>query len=284
MTLRVALATCDDWPELDADGPVLLQALADEGLAADVVSWDAPGVDWGAYDLVVIRCTWDYWDRHEEFLAWTRSVPRLANSADVVAWNTDKTYLQRLADAGIPTVPTLWVAPGESLALPAYPFVVKPAVSAGARDTAAYEPGDPAAVEHVARIHALGKTAMVQPYVQEVEGAGETSVLVFDGVVSHAARKSPVLTVGAGEAEYGGWTMSPREPSAEEVALAERAVAVVRGWGDELLYARVDVLPGPVLLELEVTEPSLFLVHAPGSEARYAQAVRRWTERASSQR
>jgi hypothetical protein len=125
---------------------------------------------------------------------------------------------------------------------------------------------------------------MVQPYVQEVEGAGETSVLVFDGVVSHAARKSPVLTVGEGEAEYGGWTMGPREPSAEEVALAEQAVAVARSWGDELLYARVDVLPGPVVSELEVTEPSLFLVHAPGSAARYAQAVRRWTERASSQR
>jgi glutathione synthase/RimK-type ligase-like ATP-grasp enzyme len=279
--LRVGLATCAAWPELDEDGPELVAALEAVGLAVDIPVWDDPDVDWDAYDLVVIRCTWDYWDRHDDYLAWTRRVPRLANDAGVVAWNTDKTYLKRLADAGIPIVPTTWVQPGEAFTPPDHAFVVKPSVSAGARDTAAYEPGDPSAGEHVARLHAAGKTVMVQPYVEAVQDAGETSVLVFDGQVSHGARKSAVLTVGEGEAPHGSWTMSPREPSAAEVALAERVVEVV---GDELLYARVDLLPGPVVIELEVTEPSLFLRHAPGSAQRYARAVRAWTERASSQR
>jgi glutathione synthase/RimK-type ligase-like ATP-grasp enzyme len=157
-------------------------------------------------------------------------------------------------------------------------------VSAGARGTAAYEAGDERAAEHVARLHAAGKTVMVQPYLAEVEDRGETSVLVFDGEVSHGARKSAVLTKGAGEAEPGSWTISAREPSAEEVALAEQVVAVAAGWGEDLLYARVDLLPGPVVVELEVTEPSLFLLQAPGSAARYARAVRAWTERASSRR
>jgi hypothetical protein len=125
---------------------------------------------------------------------------------------------------------------------------------------------------------------MVQPYVEAVDEAGETSVLLFDGEVSHGARKSAVLSRGAGEPELGSWSMSAREPSAEEVALALQVVAVVREWGDELLYARADILPGPVLVELEVTEPSLFLQHAPGSAQRYARAVRAWTERASSRR
>ena len=278
------MATCAAWPELDEDGPELLAALAAEGLEVDVPGWDDPGVDWDGYDLVVIRCTWDYWDRRDDYLAWARRVPRLANDAGVVAWNTDKRYLRRLAEAGVPVVPTTWLEPGESFAPPDHAFVVKPSVSAGARDTAAYDPGDVTAAAHVMRLHALGKTVMVQPYVAAVEDAGETSVLVFDGKVSHGARKSPVLTKGAGEAELGSWTMSARRPSAEEVALAEQAVAVVRGWGDELLYARADILPGPVIVELEVTEPSLFLRHAPGSAARYAQAVRAWTERASSRR
>jgi glutathione synthase/RimK-type ligase-like ATP-grasp enzyme len=282
--MRVALATCTAWPELDADGPLLREAFAAEGLELELPVWDDPAVDWDRYDLTVIRCTWDYWGKHDAYLDWTRRVPRLANSPDVVAWNTDKTYLRRLADEGIPTVPTTWVEPGESFAPPAYPFVVKPSVSAGARDTAAYEAGDDAAVAHVADLHARGKTVMVQPYVEAVDTVGETSVLVFDGVVSHGARKSAVLTKGAGEAELGSWEMAPREPSPEEVALAERAVAVAQSWGHDLLYARVDILPGPVVVELEVTEPSLFLVHAPGSAARYAAAVRRWTERASSQR
>jgi glutathione synthase/RimK-type ligase-like ATP-grasp enzyme len=278
MTLRVALATCAAWPELDGDGPELLAALAAEGLDTDVRAWDDPGADWASYDLVVIRTTWDYWHRHEQFLAWARSVPQLANSADVVAWNTDKRYLQQLADAGVPVVPTTWLAPGEAFTAPDHAFVVKPSVCAGARDTAAYPAGDAAAAGHVERLHALGKTVMVQPYVEAVDQHGETAVLVFDGVVSHGACKSAVLTPGAGEPELGGWSITPREPSAQERDLALRVVDLV---GRELLYARVDLLPGPVLVELEVTEPSLFLQEAPGSAQRYAAAVRRWAERSS---
>ena len=282
--MRVALATCAAWPELDEDGQLLTAELLARGVDVAACVWDDPAVDWDAHDLVVIRNTWDYWGKHEAYLDWTRRVPRLANHPDVVAWNTDKTYLKRLADAGIPTVPTVWVSPGEDFAPPAYPFVVKPSVSAGARDTAAYEAGATAAVAHVADLHARGKTVMVQPYVEAVDTAGETSVLVFEGVVSHGARKSAVLVKGAGETPLGGWEMGPRDPSDEEIALAERTVAVAQSWGHDLLYARVDILPGPVVVELEVTEPSLFLVHAPGSAARYAEAVLRWTERASSQR
>ncbi len=275
MTVRIAVATCSLWPDLDADGPELLQAMADEGMSVDVRVWDDARVDWSSYDLVVLRTVWDYWTRREEFLAWARSVPRLANSSDVVAWNTDKTYLRRLSEAGIPVVPTIWLAPGDAYDVPAEPFVVKPSVSAGARDTAAYEAGDTVSVAHVARLHAAGKTVMVQPYVAAVDTDGETAVLLFGGEVSHGARKSPVLTPGAGEPELGSWTMSDREPSVEETALALRVLDEVRGWGDDLLYARVDLLPGPVLIELEVTEPSLFLRHGPGSAQRFAAAVRR---------
>ena len=280
MTDRLALATCQSWPILDDDGPVLLEALAAEGFQVDIRSWDSD-TDWGAYDLVVIRTTWDYWDRHAEFLAWTRRVPRLANSADVVAWNTDKRYLERLGEAGIPVVPTTWVAPGDPFTAPDSPYVVKPAVSAGARDTAAYQAGDPEGPAHVARLQGSGRLVMVQPYLDEVVLAGETSVLVFDGEVSHGARKSAVLSVGEGEAELGSWEMTARSPSDEEAAVARRAVEVATSWGDPLLYARVDLLPGPVVLELEVTEPSLFLVHAPGSAQRYAAAVRRWVDRSA---
>ncbi len=279
--MRIALATCAAWPDLDADGPELRAALAAEGLDVAVHAWDAPGVDWAAFDLVVLRTTWDYWDRVEEFVAWARSVPRLANHSDVVAWNTDKTYLRRLADAGIPVVPTTWLVPGEPFETPVTPYVVKPSVSAGARDTAAYPAGDPAGAAHVAALHARGKTVMVQPYLDAVDTDGETAVLVFDGVVSHAARKSAVLTVGGGEVEAGSWRMDRRDATAEQVALAERVVREVQGWGHDLLYARVDLLPGPVVIELEVTEPSLFLGLAPGSAQRYAAAVRRWADRAT---
>ena len=131
--------------------------MAAAGLQVEVHAWDAPDVDWAGFDLVVIRTTWDYWDRHEAFLAWTRSVPRLANPAEVVAWNTDKSYLRRLAVAGIPIVPTEWLEPGDDFTPPAHRFVVKPSVSAGARDTAAYAAGDEQAREHVAALQAAGR-------------------------------------------------------------------------------------------------------------------------------
>ncbi len=282
--MRIALATCSFLPDLDEDGPELLAALYAEGLTVDVRSWDDAATDWASYALVVIRTTWDYWERYDEFLAWTRRVPRLVNSAAVVAWNTDKTYLRRLADAGIPIVPTTWLEPGDTFTLPDHAFVVKPTVSAGSRDTAAYPAGAIEAVAHVQSLLAAGRPVMVQPYLEAVDTDGETSVLVFDGVVSHGARKAAILETGAGvrnDIDSRAF-VTPRDPSNDERALALRVFSVVHGWGDELLYARVDLLPGPVLIELEVTEPSLFLRHAPGSAQRYARAVRRWAERATA--
>jgi hypothetical protein len=281
---RIAVATCSAFPELDDDGPELLAALAAEGLAVDVLAWDADA-DWASYDLVVIRSTWDYWTRHAEFLAWTQRVPRLVNSARVVAWNTDKTYLRRLAEAGIPIVPTTWLEPGDTFVPPDHAFVVKPTVSAGARDTAAYRAGSADSSDAAAHVQSLldaGRPVMVQPYVDAVDRDGETAVLVFDGEVSHGARKAAILTPGAGvDLEVDHSRIEPREPSDAERALAGQVLDVVRSWGDELLYARVDLLPGPVLIELEVTEPALFLRHAPGSAQRFAAAVRRWAERAT---
>ena len=277
---RVALATAAHLPDLDEDGPALLAALAAEGLEVDVQVWDDPAVDWSAYDLVLLRTVWDYSDKHEEFLAWTRSVPRLLNSAAVVEWNTHKSYLGRLASAGVPVVPTTYLTSLDGWSPPSTPFVVKPAVSAGARDTAAYEGGDTSAVAHVEGLLARGRTVMVQPYLDAVDVDGETAVLVFDGVVSHAIRKGALLTPGGGigaPSDYREHIVA-RSPTAAEVAVAEQVLAVVRGWGDELLYARVDLLPGPVLVELEVTEPSLFLRHSEGAAQRLASAVRRAVE------
>jgi glutathione synthase/RimK-type ligase-like ATP-grasp enzyme len=279
---RVALATAAHLPELDEDGPELLAALAAEGLSVDVQVWDDPAVDWSGYDLVVLRTVWDYWDKHEAFVSWIRSVPRLANPADVVEWNTDKAYLGRLAEAGVPVVPTAYLTSPEGWQPPPYRFVVKPSVSAGARDTAAYAGGDPAALAHVEELLARGKVVMVQPYLDAVDTDGETALLVFDGEVSHAVRKGALLTPGGGIGAPDDYRehITAREATGQERQLAEQVLAVAREWGADLLYARIDMLPGPVLIELEVTEPSLFLRHSEGAAQRFAAAVRRAAERA----
>ena len=274
----IGLATCAAFPALDDDDRLLLAALGDR---AEPVVWDDPAVDWDAYERVVVRNTWDYQGRRDEFLAWAmRLGDRLLNPPDVLAWNTDKRYLAELAAGGLPVVDTAFVAPGEPHMPPdGRPFVVKPTISAGSRDTARFAPGEDAS-ELVGAIHATGRTAMVQPYLDAVDEAGETALLYLGGAFSHAIRKGPILVPGQTADPSGLFAeedIRPREPSTAEREAADRVMAWVAQRFGTLLYARVDLLPGaggtPTLLELELAEPSLFFAHGPGSAERLAALV-----------
>ena len=270
MTARVALATDAAHPDLFQDDAGLVPALAALGVTAEPVVWDT-GADWASYDLVVVRSTWDYTRRHAEFLAWAASVPRLANPAEVLAWNTDKRYLGELAAAGVPVVPTGFVAPGEAFAPPPYEHVVKPTVSAGARDTRRFAAGEDS-TPHAQALLRAGRHVMVQPYATAVDDAGETAVLHLGGRVSHAARKAPVLVPTLADPDLVAITA--RTASDEELAVARQVLDAVP-FG-ELLYARVDLVPGPdgpLLMELELTEPCLFLKQDPGATDRFAAAI-----------
>lgn len=279
---RIALVTCSELPDLDEDDRLLLPALRDAGVEVDAAIWDDPTVRWDGYDLVVLRSPWDYAQRRHEFVAWAESVPRLANEASVVRWNTHKSYLRELDAAGVPVVPTTWLEPGDAFVEPVGDYVVKPAVSAGSRDTGLYRAGDgELAEEHVARVLAGGRTVMVQPYLSAVDRAGETALLYFagpDGTLrfSHAARKGPMLTgpdTGV-ETLYVPEVITRREPSETELEVGALAVAAAPTG---LLYARVDLIEGPmgspVLVELELTEPSLFLATAEHAAATFARAI-----------
>jgi len=271
MTARVAIATCDWLPDLDEDSAALLAALVALDVDAAPVVWSS-GADWTVYDLVLVRSCWDYTTRRAEFLAWAASVPRLANPAAVLAWNTDKRYLVGLAAAGVAVVPTTFVAPGERFAVPPGEHVVKPTVSAGARDTRRFAAGESSAA-HAAALLEAGRDVMVQPYVTAIDEAGETAVMSFLGVHSHAIRKAPVLLDGTAVAP-DVVEITPRAATPAELSVAEQVLSLVPGG--PLLYARVDLVPGPdgpLLMELEVTEPSLFLSHSPGAAERLAAAV-----------
>lgn len=274
---RVALVTYDPRPEPshDRDLPVLLAALRAAGAEADGVFWDDSDVDWGGYDLVVIRSTWDYSWRVAEFVAWAErcaKVTRLANPAEVVRWNTDKRYLGELTAVGVPTVPTRYLAPGDPADLPDdREYVVKPTSGAGARYAARYTPEQhDTAVRQLARMHEEGLTAMVQPYMKGIDAGGERALLFFGGRFLHASRKRAVLAPGtafdADKVAHPGlepWTATPAE-----LAVAERALAAVPD-APELLYARVDLVDGddgrPWVMELELVEPNLFLDLHPRS-------------------
>jgi hypothetical protein len=282
----VLLASCAPALGKDEDEPLLLAALGDAGVAAGVADWADPSVDWSAADVVVVRSTWDYAPRREEFLVWARrveSVARLFNPADVLAWNTDKRYLAGLTDAGIPVVPTAWAATAAELpgALGSWDdLVVKPTVSAGARDTARFRPGQrDAAAAFAEAILASGRSVMVQPYLARLDADGETGLVYLDGGFSHAFRKGALLA-GAelGPGLYAEEEIEPRVATAAQRAVGDAVLAVTaERTGGAPLYARVDLVPGadgdPELIELELTEPSLFLSTDPGAAARVAAAI-----------
>jgi glutathione synthase/RimK-type ligase-like ATP-grasp enzyme len=294
--VRIALATASNVVGLDEDEPALLEALAAHGVEAEVAAWDDPAVEWAGYDLVVVRSTWNYHLQRDAFLAWVDRLPAVANPAEILRWNTDKRYLRDLEAAGVPVVPTAWLEPGDRPALPDWEeLVVKPAVSAGSLRTGRYGADDhDAAVCHAEELLAEGRTVMVQPYLAEIDEAGETALVVIGGEHSHAIRKGPILRWGGAmfEGPYADEDISPRRATPAERELADAALAAVPGGPDRLLYARVDVVAddtgSPVVLELELTEPSLFLTFADdaddadddgddGAAGRLASAIAAWT-------
>jgi len=281
---RVALVTCQELGGPDPDDALLVEPLRARGITVTTPAWDDGTVNWPGYDLVVLRSTWDYVTRRPEFLAWARSVPALANPAGTVEWNTDKRYLAELAAAGVPVVPTRYLDPTDPPWTPPAEgeYVIKPAIGAGSVSTGRYDLADPEhrakAFRHAARFRATGRVSMVQPYLAAVDTYGETGLVFLDGRFSHAVRKGPMLSgPDAGVTGlYRPEEISARQPAAAELAVAEKALAAVPG-DTSLLYARVDLLPGPdgdpMLVELELTEPSLFLGYAPGAATRLAEAI-----------
>ncbi|MAT04851.1 MAG: hypothetical protein CL424_07395 [Acidimicrobiaceae bacterium] len=273
----IALVTCADARDLDADLPLLLEHLEGE---AEVVVWDDPSVDWSSYAAVIIRSAWDYPRRRDEFLAWAHRVAgatQLWNPADVLEWNTDKRYLQRFADAGIPTVPATVVdigvvPPDDDLV---GDIVVKPTVGGGSKGVQRVTDDPAAARVHIAVLHADGAAAMIQPYRANIDTEGETGLVYLGGSFSHAFEKSAIL---AAPIEWEGTLyvkerIEARVPTAEQRALADRVVAGLPATA----YARVDLVPGadgPELLELELTEPSLFLETDPDAPERAVAVFR----------
>jgi hypothetical protein len=263
---RIVLAGCPALPEGDGDDAGLVQALRGRGLHARWSSWDDPAVL--EADLVILRATWDYIDRLDEFLDWTRRVRLLLNAPKVIAWNTDKRYLGDLAAAGVPTVPSAFFAPGEPVRLPAGEVVVKPAIGAGSVGALRFS-NAAKAVAHAAALQERGQTVLVQPYDPRV-GDGETALVFIRGEQSHAFTKGPMLPPPGGapvfdeSGTYAEERLAPAEPDFELWDVGHAAVAAAAAHLDieitDLLYARVDVLgaaDAPRLLELELVEPSL---------------------------
>ncbi|MGH7658661.1 MAG: ATP-grasp domain-containing protein, partial [Gemmatimonadales bacterium] len=280
---RIALATWCDLPELSEDDQLLLAPLEQRGIRAEPVVWNDPGVTWDRFEAVVVRSCWDYHHRHDDFLEWTESLERLGvplwNPALVLRWNAEKSYLNHLQNNGIPVVPTRWIEAGSGLTLAVLmeetgwdDVVVKPTISASAHNT--WRTSRTRAAKDGARFGALAARSalMLQPFVDEVASEGEWSLVFLGGAFSHAVMKRPRPGDFRVQPEHGG-TVDPVEAGAELINAAQAALQAIPG---EWLYARVDgcLMDGRFCItEVELVEPSLFLITSPGAPDRAADAI-----------
>jgi len=279
---RIAIATCAEHPRLAPDDRALPGALAARGVAAAPVVWDRLDPRGGGFDACLLRSAWDYHRRHPEFLAWAEAVAAalpLWNPPELVAWSTDKEYLRELASAGVPTIPTAWLPRGEPAPLDELleargwtEAVLKPTVDLGADRLVRVRRGEPRGQKRLDALLA-GHEVMAQPFLTSVTSSGETSLVFFDGALSHAVRKLPRHGDFRVQSKWGG-SVAAATPSVAQREVAERALARVSA---DPLYARVDLVEGedgtPLLIELELVEPNLYLGTAPGAAERLAAAV-----------
>lgn len=291
--MKIALVTAIAAYSLDEDLAPLQKALQALGIDAPILAWDDASVSWQRFDAALLRSPWDYTDRLPEFLDWAEQTSKqttLINPLSVVRANTDKHYLAQLAAAGLAVVPSAFAEPGEDAGAAlltfldahqdAADFVLKPAVGAGSRDAQRYARNQVAeATRHIARLLDAKRSVLMQPYLPSVDSDGETALMFFDGVFSHAIRKGPLLQKDEGptRALFAPEKITARTPGADELALANTILAALPEA--PLAYARVDLIRAPdgspCLLELELTEPSLFFAFAEGSAERFAAALLR---------
>jgi glutathione synthase/RimK-type ligase-like ATP-grasp enzyme len=276
------LVTCAELPAPDPDTPLIAAALEARGAVVAIDDWRDAAVDWADAPLTLIRSPWDYVDAYGDFTAWIAHVAaqtQLWNPPEILAWNTHKSYLLDLHGKGAPTVPTVVLLQGSAASLDGIcdaqgwnTVVCKPAVGVGGVGSGRFDVGDPAGQDHL-DAHLARGDVLVQPFLAGVESDGELSVVVIDGAVTHGLHKR----AGAGEyrihEEYGGTT----ELVAVDAAPAELALRVVDALPAPVLYARIDLLRDGghwFVLEVEATEPSLWLDHAPTAVTdRFADAV-----------
>ena len=288
--MTVLLATCAAMPGLTRDDRYLLHALEERGVAAEPAVWEDRHRDWAAADLVLIRTTWDYSYRRDQFLAWAEGVAEetgLWNPAPLVRWNTHKRYLCELAEREVPTVPTALLPAGSEARLDALlgelgweDAVLKAAVAQTGRYAMRTALADVASGQaHLDRL-LPHEDMLIQPYLDAVEQSGEVSLVYVDGEFTHAVRKRAASGQFMVHHDYGGSERATR-PTPDELRVAEQALAAVTG---RTLYGRVDLVAGPdgapLVMELELVEPELFFRYSQAAVEHLADAVEREVARA----
>lgn len=276
--MDISIVTCSRVPQLVEHEVPLLQALTARGISAEARPWDDPQIDWSQTPLTLVRATWGYYLKYTEFLHWIEHVSQVStlwNPAEILRWNTHKTYLRDLEERGVAGIPTIWLSQGSPVSLASLlaqrawkQAVIKPAVSASAHATMLVTEEKLTAGQAHLDAHLAHGDMLVQPFLSSIVHSPERSLIFIDGEFTHAVKRVPALGLNP-EA-----TVSLITPDPEEIAFAYTVLSKIPF---PLLFARVDLLRDETgtlrLMELELVEPDLWLGFAPHAVERFADAL-----------
>ena len=281
----IALVTTQAARGHDHDLDILTTALDAASQQWQIVNWDDASIDWSQFSIAVLRSTWDYYARLNEFVAWVDRVSAkttLCNPPEIVRWNVDKRYLQEMSANGVPVMATTFVSQSSDITpeLVAGDVIIKPVVSAGSNNTARHRNNAVAARAQLDHILSNGGVAMVQPYSPTIDSVGETGLVYLGGKFSHAFGKDSVF--GEAEQVHNGVhvqeVITARTANPNEHLLGDSVMKfLINKFGVTPLYARIDMVTNidgvPEIMEVELTEPSLYLHLDAGSPERAATAL-----------
>ncbi|MDO6389704.1 hypothetical protein Q4E40_06170 [Pontibacter sp. BT731] len=289
---QIALVTCqslgDYTTNADSEDERLYRFLAEKGHKISFQVWDDAQVDWTAFDTLIIKSPWDYFDKINTFYTWLNKLEalgcRVLNPVKTLRWNADKQYFKDMQTQGVTIVPTVWLEQSSTFdpdsvfeAIGQEKIIVKPRVSGAAKNTLAISRAE--AGNYTARINALlqEEPFLAQPFLEEIKTQGEWSFIFFNGRYSHAVLKKARPGDFRVQHFFGGSVHTPTPPA----GMLQTATTIAEQFAQDCLYARVDgvELNGElVLMELELIEPFLFLSTSEGALERYYQAFLELTE------
>ena len=281
---RLLLAGYAGDPEGSPDTPYILAALGAAGFDATLAPWREARAD--EYDLCLLHTPWDYAWHAQAFERWLASWgERLLNPLALVRWNSHKRYLAELGERGVAVIPSIPASCGQSLDLAQIAaergwdeLVLKPAIGQGARETLRAKVDQLDELQKHADKLLQTEDVLLQPFRPSILAWGERSLVMIEGVCTHAVQKRSAPGDWRVQSEFGG-SVELCQPTADELDVATRALAAAP---ERALYARVDLVrhaEGPSVIELELIEPELFLPNFPEAATRLAQALRARVER-----
>ncbi len=281
--MKIALLTCQNWPNAKEKEQVLAKEINPK-IGVDVTVWNDASVNWAAYDCLIFRSIWDYFEFPTEFNDWLNDIDRLniktLNPLSVIRQNQHKFYLQTLQNQGFDIIPTIFIEKNTDFNQDILKqngwskAVIKPAISAGSYLTTLFGIDEIEAVAAEYTPIAAERDLLLQPFMPEIQTQGEISMLFYGGQYSHAILKKPVQNDFRVQVQFGG-VATPYQPSKDVIETAEKIIAT---FGQNLLYARVDgIMSGGrfLLMEVELIEPDLFFDYHPEAKKRYLTALER---------